>query len=84
MDLANARASRSRRQRKHHSSLRPLNEPAFITALNCSKRPVKKRAQVLAMYTPVAAVESSRAVTDEALAAQLLNTGRMLLKTLDV
>gem|GEM_PF-5792417 len=36
------------------------------------------------MYTPVAAVESSRAVTDEALAAQLLNTGRMLLKTLDV
>jgi TetR/AcrR family transcriptional repressor of nem operon len=60
------------------------NELAVITALTSSKQPSKKRAQaLLAMCTLVGAIGLSRAVTDEALAQELLNTGKTLLKALD-
>jgi len=60
------------------------NELAVITALTSSKQPSKKRAQaLLAMCTLVGAIGLSRAVTDEGLAQELLNTGKTLLKALD-
>jgi TetR/AcrR family transcriptional repressor of nem operon len=60
------------------------NELAAITALTSSKQPAKKRAQaLLAMCTLVGAIGLSRAVADEELAAELLNTGKTLLKALD-
>ena len=61
------------------------NELSVIAALTGSKQPAKKRAQaLLAMCTLVGAIGLSRAVTDEQLVAELLNTGKTLLKALDV
>jgi TetR/AcrR family transcriptional repressor of nem operon len=60
------------------------NELAVVTALTSSKQPAKKRAQaLLAMSALVGALGLSRAVTDEALKAELLNTGKTLLKALE-
>lgn len=60
------------------------NELAVLTTLTHSKQPAKKRAQaLLAMCSLVGAIGLSRAVSDEALAAELLNTGKTLLKALE-
>ena len=60
------------------------NELAVITSLTNSKQPAKKRSQaLLAMCALVGAIGLSRAVTDEELAAELLDTGKTLLKALD-
>jgi TetR/AcrR family transcriptional regulator, transcriptional repressor for nem operon len=60
------------------------NELAALTALTSSKQPAKKRAQaLLAISTLVGAIGLSRAVKDDELAAELLDTGKTLLKALD-
>lgn len=60
------------------------NELSVVAALTGSKQPAKKRAQaLLAMSALVGAIGLSRAVTDEALKAELLNVGKTLLKSLD-
>jgi TetR/AcrR family transcriptional repressor of nem operon len=60
------------------------NELSVITALTNSKQPAKKRAQALLVISAlVGALGLSRAVTDEALKAELLNTGKTLLKALE-
>ena len=60
------------------------NELAVIATLTTSKQPAKKRAQaLLAMSALVGAIGLSRAVSDETLKAELLNTGKTLLKALE-
>jgi TetR/AcrR family transcriptional regulator, transcriptional repressor for nem operon len=60
------------------------NELATIAALSTSKQAAKKRAQALmAICTLVGAIGLSRAVNNEALVAELLGTGKTLLKALD-
>lgn len=60
------------------------NELDVISHLTPSKHSSKKRAQALmTLCTLVGAIGLSRAVNDEALVAELLGTGRTLLKALD-
>ncbi|WP_296184043.1 TetR/AcrR family transcriptional regulator [Pseudomonas sp. UBA1879] len=60
------------------------NELAVIATLTTSKQPAKKRAQaLLAMSALVGAIGLSRAVSDDKLKAELLNTGKTLLKALE-
>ncbi len=60
------------------------SELNVITTLTHSKQPAKKRAQALmTICTLVGAIGLSRAVNDEALVAELLSTGKTLLKALD-
>lgn len=60
------------------------NELGVMTTLTSSKQPANKRAQaVLAMCALVGAIGLSRAVSDDELTEELLDTGKTLLKTLD-
>ncbi|WP_397447958.1 TetR/AcrR family transcriptional regulator [Pseudomonas sp. NA-150] len=60
------------------------SELAVLTSLTRSKQPSKKRAQALmTMCTLVGAIGLARAVNDEELIAELLNTSKTLLKALE-
>ncbi|MFJ3487366.1 TetR/AcrR family transcriptional regulator [Pseudomonas sp. NPDC090202] len=59
-------------------------ELATLIHLTSSKQPAKKRAQaIMAMCTLVGAIGLARAVKDEALSAELLSSGKTLLKALE-
>jgi TetR/AcrR family transcriptional repressor of nem operon len=60
------------------------SELDVITHLTHSKQPAKKRAQALmTLCTLVGAIGLSRAVNDEELVAELLSTGKTLIKALE-